>query len=228
MPTAALPHPAVNDEQLQRLPSPESVGARRGRGRYGSVGDSDDDALMAQVRASKVAAFGELFDRYGGIALYVAMREADNPSDAEDVVGEAFAAVFQALTEGGGPKQSFRGYLLSTVRRMAHRRNVQARRAFPVKFPLPEDIGDDQSVLDPDETAALIHALRSLPHRWQSVLWFSEVEAMKPAQIAELMGITPNAVSALSFRARQGLRSAYQKVSGAHGDGFAYHVGTEP
>ncbi|UXM89909.1 RNA polymerase sigma factor [Paenarthrobacter sp. JL.01a] len=214
MPAAALSDTAViHAQQPQRALPPEPVGERRGSGLEGQAAEAGDDVLIAQVRASQPAAFGELFHRYGGIALYVAMREADNPSDAEDIVGEAFASVFQALKEGGGPRQSFRGYLLSIVRRMAHRRNIQARRACPMRFPLPEDIGNNHSGLEVDETAVLIQVLRSLPHRWQSVLWFSEVEAMKPAQIAELMGITPNAVSALSVRARKALRRAYLEAS---------------
>ncbi|MFF2841713.1 RNA polymerase sigma factor [Paenarthrobacter sp. NPDC057981] len=213
MPAAALPDPGVIHAQPQCELPHQSVGKRQGSGRDDQAAEADDDALIAQVRASQPAAFGELFHRYGGIALYVASKEADNASDAEDIVGDAFAVVFQALKEGGGPRHSFRGYLLSTVRRMAHRRNVQGRRAFPMKSPLPEDIGNDHSWPDADETAVLIHALRSLPHRWQSVLWFSEVEAMKPAQIAEVMGISPNAASALSIRARKGLRRAYVEAN---------------
>ncbi|MFC8038264.1 RNA polymerase sigma factor [Paenarthrobacter sp. NPDC057355] len=214
MPAAALSDTAVIHAQEPQCPlPPEPVGEWRGSGREGPAAEAGDDVLIAQVRASQPAAFGELFHRYGGIALYVAMKEADNPSDAEDIVGEAFASVFQALKEGGGPRQSFRGYLLSIVRRMAHRRNIQARRAFPMRFPLREDIGIDHSGLEADETAVLIQVLRSLPHRWQSVLWFSEVEAMKPARIAEAMGITPNAASALVFRARKGLRRAYVEAN---------------
>src|SRR5690606_6582715 len=47
------------------------------------------------------------------------------------------------------------------------------------------------------------------PERWQAVLWYAEVEAMKPAAIAPLLGVSPNGVSALLLRAREGLRDAY-------------------
>src|SRR5690606_3577112 len=42
-----------------------------------------------------------------------------------------------------------------------------------------------------------------------AVLWHTEVEDMRPRDIAPLLGLTPNAVSALAVRAREGLREAY-------------------
>jgi hypothetical protein len=41
------------------------------------------------------------------------------------------------------------------------------------------------------------------------VLWHTEVEGQKPAAVAPLLGVSPNAVSALSHRAREGLRAAF-------------------
>ena len=52
-------------------------------------------------------------------------------------------------------------------------------------------------------------AFRSLPSRWQEVLWYTEIEQMKPAEIAPLLGMKPTAVAQLAFRAREGLREAW-------------------
>ena len=41
------------------------------------------------------------------------------------------------------------------------------------------------------------------------VLWHLEVENQKPADIAPLLGMSANSVSALAYRAREGLRQAY-------------------
>src|SRR5690606_21034388 len=41
------------------------------------------------------------------------------------------------------------------------------------------------------------------------VLWYSEIEQMKPAAIAPLLGMSAGAVSQLAFRAREGLREAW-------------------
>ena len=173
-----------------------------------------DHSLLSLVRAGRLYAFAELFRRYRSLAVYVARMESDNPSDVDDAVGEAFASVFQALVVGGGPADSFKAYLLTTVRRTAHRRNLQARRTgsqsdFPV---MGSGAGYDDRYLDALEATSLVEAFRSLPRRWQAVLWYSEVEAMKPAAVAPIMGLTPNSVSALLIRARKGLRQAYLQV----------------
>jgi hypothetical protein len=41
------------------------------------------------------------------------------------------------------------------------------------------------------------------------VLWLTEVEGAGPAEIAPLLGLTPNAVAVLAHRARDGLRRLY-------------------
>ncbi|MEV7822210.1 sigma-70 family RNA polymerase sigma factor [Paenarthrobacter sp. NPDC089307] len=163
------------------------------------------------VRSGHAAAYGVLYTRHSSLALRVAQKEADNSSDAEDIVSDAFAVIFQALGNGGGPKQSFGAYLLTTVRRMAHRRNLQARRGAPPSHyvhPI-EEAAKNSAGLGTEEAAVLITALRSLPSRWQAVLWYTEVDDMKPAEISKVMGLTANAVSALLLRAREGLRIAY-------------------
>jgi hypothetical protein len=52
-------------------------------------------------------------------------------------------------------------------------------------------------------------AFESLPARWQEVLWRTEIEEETPGQVAARLGMTPNGVSALAYRAREGLRQAY-------------------
>lgn len=53
--------------------------------------------------------------------------------------------------------------------------------------------------------------MRTLPERWRIVLWHAEVQGLPPRDIAPLMGIGANAVSALLLRARAGLRAAYEQ-----------------
>ena len=59
------------------------------------------------------------------------------------------------------------------------------------------------------EGGAAAKAFASLPERWQLVLWHLEVENQKPADIAALLGMSANSVSALAYRAREGLRQAF-------------------
>ena len=41
------------------------------------------------------------------------------------------------------------------------------------------------------------------------MLWHTEVEGQKPADVAKLLGMSANSVSALAYRAREGLRQAF-------------------
>src|SRR5690606_35312663 len=59
------------------------------------------------------------------------------------------------------------------------------------------------------ETKVVRAAFASLPERWQSVLWYSDIEDMKPAEVAPLLGLTSHGVSMLRSRAHVILRSAY-------------------
>ncbi|NLF05918.1 MAG: sigma-70 family RNA polymerase sigma factor, partial [Actinomycetales bacterium] len=77
----------------------------------------------------------------------------------------------------------------------------------PAEYETPEETPDP--VVAAFESQLVQRAFTSLPERWQAVLWYSEVEAMKPAAIAPLLGVSPNGVSALLVRAREGLRDAY-------------------
>ena len=68
------------------------------------------------------------------------------------------------------------------------------------------------------ETGAAARAFQSLPERWQLVLWHLEVEGQKPADIAPLLGISANSVSALAYRAREGLRQAFVSMHAQDAD----------
>jgi len=169
-----------------------------------------DPALLALVRSGNAQAYGVLFDRYHGAAMRLARRHCRS-WDAQDTVAESFVQTLDLLRRGKGPDEFFRAYLFTSVRREAWRRARAAARTTPV---------GDQGILDRvtrfDEGAYLAAdrdmvkaAFAALPPRWRSVLWSLDVEGRKPQELDESMGMTPNGVSALAYRAREGLRQAY-------------------
>jgi RNA polymerase sigma factor (sigma-70 family) len=198
-------------QQVQVLPKPALSQQGRGLGTHPIVAGESETFLLASVRGGDSGSYEELFRRHQSIATYVARTESDNPTDADDVVSEAFASILESLLGGRGPVDSFRAYLLTTVRRMSHRRNLQSRRAAATVNGVESQVMDvnDDPVLKDFENTILMLAFRSLPSRWQAVLWHVDVEGMKPATAARAMELTPNAVSSLLIRAREGLRQAY-------------------
>ncbi len=175
-------------------------------------GDSRSDAeLIGFVRSGDPSAFGALWARHAPSATAMARYYAKDNFSADDLVSEAFERTYAALRSGGGPDVSFRAYLYTTVRRLAYENTERARSTRVTDdftpFEMPEEVTDP--AVDSFDNRVVAGAFASLPERWQAVLWYLEVERMKPADIAVILGLTANGVSALAYRAREGLREAY-------------------
>ncbi len=169
-----------------------------------------DAELISSVRGGDVAAYGELFSRHRDAAHRLARQLVRGP-DSDDLVAEAFAKVLTVLQGGGGPDVAFRAYLLTAVRRLHVDRVRLAQRLQTTDDMTPFDPGvpfRDTAVAG-FESGAAARAFASLPERWQLVLWHLEVEGQKPADVAPLLGMSANSVSALAYRAREGLRQAF-------------------
>jgi RNA polymerase sigma factor (sigma-70 family) len=176
-----------------------------------STTDTPSDAeLISRVRGGDAAAYGELFTRHVDSARRLSRQLVRGP-DADDLVSDAFAKVLQVLQDGGGPDVAFRAYLLTAVRRL-HVDRIRATSRLQTSDDMTQfDAGvpfQDTAVAS-FENGAAARAFASLPERWQLVLWHLEVEGQKPADIAPLLGMSANSVSALAYRAREGLRQAF-------------------
>ncbi len=84
-----------------------------------------DEALLAGVLARDTAAFSALYARHGQVAYRLAYRLLGDPTSAEDVVQDAFLAVWRHAERYGPTRGSVRGWLLAIVR---HRAIDQRRR----------------------------------------------------------------------------------------------------
>jgi len=174
-----------------------------------AVRELTDPELIGAARKGDNEAYGELYRRHSPSALAAARALTRSRSDAEDVASEAFARVLRALQSGGGPDVSFRPYLVTAVRNVFYDK-VRRNREEP-----SADLSDEVNValLDAsssqEDGAFAAAAFATLPERWQLVLWHTEVEGRSVSEVAPLLGLAPNAVAALAYRAREGLRQAY-------------------
>ncbi|WP_418275730.1 sigma-70 family RNA polymerase sigma factor [Isoptericola jiangsuensis] len=182
----------------------------------GSDGSAPSDGeLILEVRSGSLDAYGALYARHAAAAKALARQYVRSESDADDVVAEAFHRVLGVLQQGNGPDTHFRAYLFTVVRRLAADLAKGARRLRPTDddgtFELA--LGPSSSPEDPAlagfESSVVARAYEGLPERWQAVLWYTEVEGMSPADVAPILGLTANGVSALAYRAREGLRVGY-------------------
>jgi RNA polymerase sigma factor (sigma-70 family) len=183
-----------------------------------ALDDARSDAeLINAVRRGVLIAYGTLFTRHRDAAVNLAQQLARCPADADELVAEAFAKVLLTLRKGRGPTTAFRAYLLTTLRHTAYDRTRRAKKIDLVDDVVQADGVSAESVSVPFIDTALAKLERSmaakgfeaLPERWQAVLWLTEIEGLSPGEVAPRLGMTANAVSALAYRARAGLRTAY-------------------
>ncbi len=214
LPSCRMPTPPFDpttrhhDSPVTDLSSPEERGATPP-----AIAASSDAQLIDRCKQGDSPAFAELWSRHAAAGRTVA-RSFTSSLDPDDLVAESFTRIYQLLQKGRGPNAAFRPYLFTTIRNTAASWG-RARRETSIdtleSFEDPSS-GEDASMLALDRGLTAT-AFRSLPTRWQEVLWYSEVESMTPAQIAPLLGMSANGVAALSYRAREGLRQAW---IGAH------------
>jgi RNA polymerase sigma factor (sigma-70 family) len=185
--------------------------------------DKSDAELITAVRSGNLAAYGTLYERHVGAAYNLARQLARSKAESDDLVSDAFAKVLDTLRAGKGPDTAFRAYLLTALRHTAYDKTRKNKR-----LDLNEDMTtlsgaggaatdaltvpfSDTAVAGLERTMAA-KAFARLPERWQAVLWHTEIEQQTPAEVAPLLGLTANGVSALAYRAREGLRQAYLQV----------------
>jgi RNA polymerase sigma factor (sigma-70 family) len=155
-----------------------------------------------------------LYRRHLTDARRVASIVADDGEEAEDVVAEAFARVLSKLREGGGPDDVLTPYLRTVIRRLAvDRHRASSREGHPADQAMLEELPTADDEIGRATDRQLVRAaFESLPERWQRVLWHTEIEGRPPAALTPALGSSPNAVAALAYRAREGLRQAFLAV----------------
>ncbi|MBF0720935.1 sigma-70 family RNA polymerase sigma factor [Sanguibacter inulinus] len=171
-----------------------------------SIDSLSDVELLDVTRAGAQSGFTVLWHRYEAEARRYARRLAP-PSDADDVVQEAFTQTYQAIVRGHGPRDAFRPYIYQAIRSATYRRSRQNPPTDSEDLLAAVAVDDETDrVGDAD---LLIRAFRTIGARWREVLWLQEVEDLPASQIGEIMQISPAAVSVLALRAREGLKQAW-------------------
>ncbi|WP_345751569.1 sigma-70 family RNA polymerase sigma factor [Microbacterium rhizophilus] len=179
-----------------------------------------DADLVLRSRSGDARAYGELWRRHHAAGIAVA-RSVTSSIDPDDLVQEAFTRIFQAIRRGGGPTGAFRAYLFTAIRNTAASWGRGRREsAIDELDTLADPASTDEARLEELDRGLTHRAFRSLPTRWQEVLWYTEVEGLGHGEAASRLGMKAGAVKQLAFRAREGLREAWIQVHiTALGDG---------
>jgi RNA polymerase sigma factor (sigma-70 family) len=168
-----------------------------------------DEQLLHAARTGDGEAFAALWTRHSPAALRAAS-QFRHGGEPDDLVAEAYTRILAAVRQGKGPSGAFRPYLLVTIRNLATRvaRSTREEATDDLESFETAEFPADPAVAALDRSLT-VHAFRSLPERWQTVLWYTAVEGMSPREAASLLGLSANSTAALAHRAREGLREAW-------------------
>ncbi|WP_234433300.1 sigma-70 family RNA polymerase sigma factor, partial [Streptomyces sp. NRRL WC-3549] len=198
---------------------------REGRGGGSADLGVSDAQLLQRMRAGDDRAYEELFRRHSGAVRRYARTCCRDAHTADDLTAEVFARTLQAVRGGKGPQEAVRAYLMTAVRHVAAAWTksagreqlvddfavfaAQATRAAKLSEADTVELGADVRAMREADRSMAVQAFRSLPERWQAVLWHTAVEEESPSEVAPLFGLTANATAVLAVRAREGLKQAY-------------------
>ncbi len=195
----------------------------RGAGEQGT----EDAALVRAVLAGELSAFDALMKRYQRRAVAVAYRLLSNRDDAMEVTQDAFLKAFDKLKTLSKPER-FGPWMLRIVSNLAlnRRRSRALRQMAPLEQASPGDDEGRGEINRPDrredgpeqvarghETKVLIErALSELPETQRQALVLFSIEKMPQKDVAEILGLSVEAVKWHVFSARKKLKGKLDEI----------------
>lgn len=159
---------------------------------------------------------------HGGRLLAVARRLLSSEEDARDAVQEAFLNAFRNIHrfEGQALLSTWLHRIVVNVSLMKLRSRKRKPEEsldhllpgfredgkFVDRFESGSEPADEQLARD-EAQAAVRAAIDDLPEHYRTILLLRDIEEMSTQDVAEQLGITPNAVKLRLHRARQALRT---------------------
>ena len=173
-----------------------------------------DKRLMAKTSNGDRKAFAKLVEKYQKLAWSIAYRLLHEPSEAEDVVQEAFMKIFRNA-ENYRPLARFNTYLTRVVTRLCYDHWKKKRPLYINPDDRPTEPAPAASPLDELQDAenrrVIRRAVDSLPQRERVAIVLQHYEGFSYREIAESLDATEKAVERLLARARQRLQENLQE-----------------
>lgn len=174
-----------------------------------SSGNVPEKLVLKSLREMDPEAISEVHARYFPEIYRYARYRLSDPVAAEDVAGEVFVRLLEALHAGLGPSKSLRGWMFGTASNLV---NDFFRHEYQHAVDqLPDELQMDGA--DPQQTAerreeldAVQIASQKLTPDQQHVLALRFGSAFSLEETGKIMGKRPNAIKALQFRALNALR----------------------
>lgn len=193
----------------------------------------DDEAIITAIQRRDHSALAALYDQYGSLALGMAYRILGERGVAEDVVQEAFLAVWRRADSYHANRGSLRSWLMTIVhngaidrRRGRHRRELDHVDIDTVDHRLQSDAEDTFATvaasLDADRVRA---AVGGLPVEQRQAIELAYFSGLTHQEIAEQTG-TP--LGTVKGRLRLGLHKLRRELVHSIGEGDSSETNQSP
>lgn len=168
-----------------------------------------DDPLRQALAEGREEAFAALYDRFAPSLFRVAVNLTGSLHDAEDAVQEVFVGVVRARRQLRNV-ENLRAYLFTALRRAALRlaASRRERSLSPEELlglPAPQTKGPDS-----EQALRLERALQKLPAEQREVVVLKIDGELTFAEIAAVLGISPNTAASRYRYALEKLRAALE------------------
>jgi RNA polymerase sigma-70 factor (ECF subfamily) len=184
-----------------------------------------DHQLLERARSGDERALEELLGRHQARVYGFCMKMCRDPEDAKDVLQDTMLAMARTVRDFRGAS-SISTWLYTIARSFCVKKRRKSKFAPDAERSLDTDAGPEAARLadparTPDEALAgrqvehaLEQAIGALEPMYREVLVLRDVEGLTAPEVAEVLGITPQAVKSRLHRARLSVRARVAPLLG--------------
>lgn len=179
--------------------------------------EDTDQALLDRARDGDADALARLIERHQARVYRFGMRMCRDPEDAKDVLQDTLVAMARGVRDFRGAS-SLSTWLFTIARSFCIKKRRRSKFApteehsldavVPGQHDVPADAsqGPEEVVARSEVEAALERAITALEPTYREVLLLRDVEGLTAPEVAEILGISVQAVKSRLHRARLAVR----------------------
>jgi RNA polymerase sigma-70 factor (ECF subfamily) len=203
------------------------------------MGEQTDSTLLEAARAGDARALEALLERHQAQVYRFGLKMCRNPEDAKDVLQDTLLAMARSVRDFRGAS-SISTWLYTIARNFCIKKRRRSKFAPEQERSLDTDAATEaQRLADPAKSPddilaekeiahALEDAIAALDPIYREVLILRDVEGLTAPEVAEVLGVSVDAVKSRLHRARLSVRARVAPVLGIPAEARGTKPGTCP